>query len=90
MLDHLMYVCGLDPQMGVMGPIYDRIIRIREVIFLTGECRTKLYEKIKLGRFPKQRRLGGPGSKSVGWSLLEIQAYIQITLAGGEYIAPEE
>jgi len=65
----------------------DRIIRIREVMHLAGEGRTTVYGKIKTGNFPKQRKLG---AKSVGWSYLEIQEYVRITLAGGEYIVPEE
>jgi prophage regulatory protein len=65
----------------------DRIIRIREVMHLVGEGRTTIYEKIKKGKFPKQKKLG---SKSVGWSYLEIHEYVRITLAGGEYIRPKE
>ena len=64
----------------------DRIIRLPEVIYLTGESRTAIYAKMAAGRFPPRHKLGG--GRSVGWSYLEVVAYIEITLAGYEYIAP--
>ena len=63
----------------------DRIIRLPEVTYLTGESRSTIYLKMAAGRFPRQRNLGG--GRSVGWSLREIDEYIRITLSGGEYIA---
>ncbi len=63
----------------------DRIIRLPEVTHLTGEGRSTIYAKMTVGRFPRQRKLGG--GRSVGWSLCEIRQHIRITLAGSEYIA---
>ena len=65
----------------------ERIIRFPELKHMTGECRTVIYGKIKINRFPRQKKLG---TKSVGWSFLQVQDYIRITLAGGDYIAPAE
>ena len=64
----------------------ERIVRLPTVIVLTGECRAGIYAAIKAGRFPKQRKLG-KNKRSVGWSFFEIQDYVRITLAGGEYFA---
>ena len=63
---------------------FDQIIRLPVVISLTGKCKSLIYAEIKAGRFPRQKKLG---KRSVGWSLLEIQDYIRVTLAGGEYFA---
>ncbi len=64
----------------------DRIIRLPEVIYLTGESRTAIYSKMGAGTFPRRRKLGG--GRSVGWSYCEVIEYIEITLAGCKYIAP--
>ena len=64
----------------------ERIVRLPTVIILTGECRSGIYAAIKAGRFPKQKKLG-KNKRSVGWSYLEIQDYVRITLAGGDYFA---
>lgn len=56
-----------------------RIVRLREVIALTGLCRSTIYEKTKPGsrsfdpRFPKPISLG---QRSVGWRENEIQTWI--------------
>lgn len=63
---------------------FDKILRLPEVIALTGKCRSAIYEEIKAGRFPRQRKIS---RRSVGWSATEIQDYIRVTLAGGEYFA---
>jgi predicted DNA-binding transcriptional regulator AlpA len=55
---------------------------------MTGKCRSAIYSEIKAGRFPRQVKLGiGKGKRAVGWSFLEIQEYIRVTLEGGEYFA---
>jgi prophage regulatory protein len=59
----------------------DRIIRLPEAMHLTGHCRSTLYDLLKNGRFPRQRKIG---KRSVGFSYREIQEYIRVTLAGGE------
>ena len=71
--------------MCICGNETDRIIRLPEVIHLTGESRTVIYTKMSAGYFPRQRKLGG--GRSVGWSYLEVMEYVRITLAGGVYLA---
>ena len=51
----------------------DRIIRIKEVINLTGIPRSTLYLYITKGEFPKQIQLT---QGSVGWRLKEVVAFI--------------
>jgi len=62
----------------------DRILRLPEVMKDTGKCRSGIYADMKVGRFPSQKKLG---KRAVGWSQREVQAYIRITLSGGEYQA---
>ncbi len=64
--------------------VFDQILRLPAVVAMTGKCRSTIYAEIKVGRFPRQKKIS---SRSVGWSYCEIQDYIQITLAGGEYYA---
>lgn len=64
----------------------DRIMRLPEVIWATGKCRTAIYQEIKAGRFPRQRKLGqNKGQRSVGWSQREVEKYIRETLEGGDH-----
>lgn len=69
---------------------HDEILRLEEVIRRTALSKTSIYGLIRAGRFPRQRRLAGPGSRSVGWSAKAINRYIDVILSGGEYIAGRE
>jgi prophage regulatory protein len=62
----------------------DSIMRLPEVIRRTGRCRSGIYEDMSADRFPRSRKLG---KRAIGWSRRDIQTYIRITLAGGEYRA---
>lgn len=53
---------------------YRRILRLPAVKNATGLGRTKIYELMKEGRFPKARRIAG--AQAVGWDSLEIDAWI--------------
>lgn len=50
-----------------------RIIRLPEVIALTGLSRSSIYRKISDKRFPRRISLGG---NAVGWAEGEIQQWI--------------
>lgn len=50
------------------------IWRLPTVKAATGLGRTKIYDLMKEGRFPKSRRIAG--AHAVGWDSLEIQAWI--------------
>ena len=50
------------------------IWRLPTVKFATGLGRSKIYNLMKEGRFPKARRIAG--AHVVGWDSLEIEAWI--------------
>lgn len=55
-----------------------RLIRLKEVIELTGLSRSCIYKYIEEGRFPRSVPLGG---RSVGWVESEIHNWIQSAIA---------
>ncbi|WP_331425122.1 helix-turn-helix transcriptional regulator [Vibrio sp. M260118] len=55
-----------------------RLIRLKEVIELTGLSRSCIYKYIEEGRFPRNVPLGG---RSVGWVESEIHDWIQSAIA---------
>ncbi|GAB3473960.1 helix-turn-helix transcriptional regulator [Azotobacter salinestris] len=57
-----------------------RIMRLPEVKAATGFGRTKIYELMKEGRFPKARRIAC--SNASGWDSLEVEAWIDEQLDG--------
>lgn len=56
-----------------------RIMRLPEVITATGYKRSRIYELMDQGAFPKSRRIG---QRAVGWDSLEIEAWINAKLGG--------
>ncbi len=55
----------------------DQIVRLPEVIHLTGLSKSNLYRRVKAGTFPAPHGLGGTGFRpAVGWHLWEISAWI--------------
>lgn len=56
------------------------IKRLPAVKAASGIGRTKIYELMKDGRFPKSRRIAG--SNVVGWDSLEIEAWVAEQLGG--------
>lgn len=52
----------------------DKLLRLPKVLELVGIKKTKLWEMIKKGKFPKQKKLG---SKTSVWSFTEIQQWIE-------------
>lgn len=52
----------------------NRYLRIREVVHVTGLSRTVVYDLVKRGEFPAQKRLS-PGA--VGWLSTDIEAWMQ-------------
>jgi prophage regulatory protein len=51
-----------------------RVLRLRDVIEMTGLARSTLYKYVDAGTFPKPVPLGG---RSVGWVESEIQEWIE-------------
>ena len=52
----------------------DKILRLPEVLNLTGLGRSTIYKKISAGEFPKSISLG---VKSVGWIESDIQKWLE-------------
>jgi len=60
--------------MGRTGVLHMRILRLKEVIHLTGLSKSTIYDRMQTGDFPKAVPLGG---RIVGWSDEEINGWIQ-------------
>lgn len=52
----------------------DRVLRLREVLKITGLSRSSIYLQMKDGNFPQKICLGG---RSVGWKESDINAWIE-------------
>lgn len=52
----------------------DRIVRIGEVMTITGRSEASIYRDEKAGKFPRRRKIG---VQSVGWLLSEIREWVQ-------------
>ncbi len=52
----------------------DYILRLPDVMKLTGLSRSTIYEMVKVGSFPKQTRLG---KRAVGWRCSAISGWIE-------------
>ena len=57
---------GVEPQ----------ILRIADVLAATGLALATVWRRVKSGDFPAPIRLGGAGSRAVGWRRTEIQTWI--------------
>lgn len=56
-----------------------RIIRMAELIKITGYSRASIYNFMAAGSFPKSKKLG---LRAVGWSSHDVQAWIDARLNG--------
>ena len=54
-----------------------RLIRIKEVIYLTGLTRSSIYRLMAIGSFPKQIKLG---ERCIAWSLEQIEGWVSAKL----------
>ena len=55
----------------------ERILRIPEVVQVTGLSRTTIWRRVKSGDFPAPVRLGSLATRSVGWRESEIRKWIE-------------
>lgn len=60
-------------------PSLDRIVRLSEVVKMTGLCRSTIYRRMSEGGFPKPISLG---ARSVGWKESQITNWLNERLAG--------
>jgi len=52
----------------------DPILRTREVMRLTGQARSTLYDKLSRGEFPKPVKLG---QRAIGWYTSDIAKWLE-------------
>jgi prophage regulatory protein len=52
----------------------NRILRLPEVIHLTGLSRSLIYQMIKVGRFPRQFKIS---RRCVGWNAICIFSWVE-------------
>ena len=52
----------------------DALLTIEDVMYLTQLSRTKIYDMVKVGEFPRQRRIS---HRVARWSKVEIEAWLQ-------------
>lgn len=60
----------------------DRFLRIQQVSDMSGLARATIYQRMKLGQFPVQVRLG---PKSVAWLASDINDWMQARLAASNH-----
>jgi predicted DNA-binding transcriptional regulator AlpA len=53
-------------------PVPERLLRLREVLFLTGIPRSTLYSLIQRGRFPKPQKVG----RLALWKWSEVERFL--------------
>ena len=53
-----------------------QILRVADVLAATALSRTTLWRRVKTGDFPAPLRLGGAGSRAVGWRRADVEAWI--------------
>ena len=57
-----------------------RILRLPEILSVTGWARSTLYAKVDAGQFPKPIKLD-PAGRSVGWPENDVLAHQQARIA---------
>jgi prophage regulatory protein len=53
------------------------VLRLPKVITKSGLSRSAIYQRIADGSFPKAIRLGGQGSRAVGWLESDIECWLE-------------
>ena len=52
------------------------ILRVPAVLELIGLSRTSLWRRVRAGDFPAPVRLGGRGSRAVGWRRADVERWL--------------
>lgn len=76
----------MQPNANPVAPAADRLIRLPEVISITGLSRSTIYELEKDGKFPKRCALT---AKTSAWSWAEVQSFVADRLSRREADAKE-
>lgn len=59
-----------------MESVEVEIVRAADVTRMTGLSRVTLWRRVRDGDFPKPLRLGGPGSRSIGWRIGDVRHWV--------------
>ena len=54
-----------------------KIMRQREVLAALGISRATLWRRVRAGQFPPPIRLGGAGTRAIGWKRSDIEHWIE-------------
>jgi prophage regulatory protein len=65
-----------------MSELPRRVMRLKEVMHVSGLGRSSIYSYIAAGKFPKSRSLGGG---IVGWDSIEVQRWVDAVLDGRDW-----
>ncbi|MDH1077275.1 AlpA family phage regulatory protein [Pseudomonas nitroreducens] len=65
-----------------MSNVSRRVMRLRDVMHMSGLGRSSIYNYMSKGKFPKCWPLGGG---IVGWDSLEVQRWVDAVLDGREW-----
>ena len=55
----------------------ENIIRLPRLMEMVGLSRTTIWRRVKSGELPPPVRLGGPGSRAVGWRKTAIEGWLR-------------
>ena len=62
---------------GPSGTFLPAILRTPSVLTLIGLSRTSLWRRVRAGDFPAPVRLGGQGSRAVGWRRADVERWLE-------------
>ena len=62
---------------GTAGNFLPAILRTPAVLTLIGLSRTSLWRRVPAGDFPAPVRLGGQGSRAVGWRRADVERWLE-------------
>ena len=54
----------------------ERMMRIPEIIQVTGLSKTTIWRRVKNGDFPAPVRLGSMATRSIGWRESEVEGWL--------------
>ena len=65
-----------DAPLGAARDSSTVILRTPAVLALIGLSRTSLWRRVRAGDFPAPVRLGGDGSRAVGWRRADVERWL--------------
>ena len=66
-----------DGSSATVGTSFPAILRTPAVLALIGLSRTSLWRRVRAGDFPAPVRLGGHGSRAVGWRRADVERWLE-------------